>query len=86
MYIAIVCLPGCDVVNFEIKFIFLIKRFFYMTKNSRQKSKYFENQNKFQGQKRAFFIIFKGLSVAKNYLRPDKVPLKAIICTLFCLI
>ena len=34
MYIVIVCLPGCDVMNFEIKLIFLIKPFFvYMTKN-----------------------------------------------------
>ena len=27
MYIAIFCLPGCDVMNFEIIFIFLIKPF-----------------------------------------------------------
>ena len=26
--IAIVCKPGCDVMNFEVKFIFLIKPFF----------------------------------------------------------
>ena len=29
--IAIVCFPGCDVINFEINLIFLIKSFFYMT-------------------------------------------------------
>ena len=28
MCIAVVCFPGCDVINFEINFIFLIKRFF----------------------------------------------------------
>ena len=32
MCIAIVCFPGCDVVNFEINLIFLIKPFFYMAK------------------------------------------------------
>ena len=36
MCIAIVCLPGCDVINFEINLIFLIKQFFYMTKKSRK--------------------------------------------------
>ena len=31
VYIAIVFFPGCDVINFEINFVFLIKLFFYMT-------------------------------------------------------
>ena len=31
MCIAIVCFPGCDVINFEINLIFLINLFFYMT-------------------------------------------------------
>ena len=34
MCIAIVCFPGCDVINFGINYIFLIKPFFYMTKKS----------------------------------------------------
>ena len=34
MFIAIVCQPGCDVMNFEINFIFLLKPFFNMTKKS----------------------------------------------------
>ena len=59
MCIAIVSFPGCDVVNFEIDLIFLINPFFYMNKKSRQKFKYLENKK--------FFIIFKGLSVVKNY-------------------
>ena len=37
MCIAIVCFPGCDVINFGINHIFPIKPFFYMTKMSRQK-------------------------------------------------
>ena len=32
MCTAIVCFPGCNVINFEIDLIFLIKPFFYMTK------------------------------------------------------
>ena len=35
--IAIVWCPGCDVISFEINLFFLIKPFFYMTKNARQK-------------------------------------------------
>ena len=35
MCIAIVCFPGCDIINFEINVIFLIKPFIYMTKYSK---------------------------------------------------
>ena len=47
MCIAIVCFPGCNVTNFEINLIFLIKWFFYMTKNSRQKFEYLGNEKRF---------------------------------------
>ena len=57
MRIEIVYYSGCDVTNFEIKLIFLIKLFFHMTKKSKQTFKYFENE-------RAFSM--KGLLVAKN--------------------
>ena len=30
MCIAIVCFPGCDIINFEIDLIFSITPFFYM--------------------------------------------------------
>ena len=33
----------------------------------------------FMGEEKAFFIIFKGLSVAKNCPRPETSPLKAIL-------
>ena len=36
MCIAIVCFPGCDIMNFEINLIFLMKPFFYMTEKWRQ--------------------------------------------------
>ena len=47
MCILIVCQPGCDVTNFEINLIFLIKPFFHMTKQSRQPFKYLENEKSF---------------------------------------
>ena len=50
MCIAIVCYPGCYVINFEINLIFLIKPFFYMTDKSRQTFKYLKNEKSFQGE------------------------------------
>ena len=47
MCIAIVCYPGCNVIDFQINLIFLIKPFLYMTKKSRQKSKYLQNEKSF---------------------------------------
>ena len=47
MCVAIICFPGCDVINFEINLIFLTKPFFYMTKKSRQRFKYLENKKSF---------------------------------------
>ena len=71
---AIVCLPGCDVINFEIIFIFLIKPFSYMAKKSRQIFKYLENQNSFDKNKKKIEIkIVKRLSIAKNCHRPESV-------------
>ena len=58
MYIAIVCTPGCDVINFEINLIFLIKPFFYMTKKSRQKLKHVENETSSQGEITSVFHHF----------------------------
>ena len=47
MCIAIVRLPGFDIISYEINRIFLIKSFFYMTKKSRQKFKCLENEKQF---------------------------------------
>ena len=49
MCIANVWQPGCNVINFEINLIFLIKLFLYMTKKSRQNLKYLENEKSFWG-------------------------------------
>ena len=42
--IAIICYPGCDIINFEYKLRFLINSFFYIVKKSGQKCKYFKNE------------------------------------------
>ena len=78
--------PSCNVINFEINLILLTKSFFDLTKNSRQKFKYFENEKSFEGEiKRVFFIIFKGISVAKNILGLESARLKEYIIRYFAL-
>ena len=47
MRIVIVYFPDCDVINSEIKLIFLMKPFFYMTEKSRKKFKYLKNEKRF---------------------------------------
>ena len=44
-----------------------------MTKKSRQKPKYVENENSFQGEIKSIFISFKGISVAKNVSDLQKI-------------
>ena len=60
MCIVIVSFLGCDVMNFEINFSFLIKPFSHMTK----KVISYKNVNILR-TKQAFFIIFKGFSLKK---------------------
>ena len=47
-YWSICVLQGCDVINFEIDLLFLIKQFFETTEISRQKFKYLENEKSFE--------------------------------------
>ena len=42
-----ICTQYCEILNFEINIMFLIKPFFYMTKKPTQKSKYLENEKSF---------------------------------------
>ena len=65
--ITIVCLPVCDVMKLKINLIFLINRFWYMTKMSRQKLNYLENEKSFWGEIKSIFIFLKGLSVQKLF-------------------
>ena len=48
-----------------------------MTKKSREKIEYLENEKSIWGGiiLKTFFIIFKGLSIAKNCLRPERASL-----------
>ena len=59
MCIAVVCFPGCDIINFEINIIFLIKPLFYMTKRPRQKFKYLKNKKSFQVEIKSIFHHFQ---------------------------
>ena len=56
--ITIFCKPGCDVKNFVINLIFLIKPFCYITKKLRQKIKYLENKKSFSGEIKSIFHNF----------------------------
>ena len=49
MCIAIASFSGFDFKKFEINLLFLIKLFLYMTKKSRWKFKFLENENNFYG-------------------------------------
>ena len=65
MCIAVVCLPVCDVIDFEIYLIYLIKSFLLMTKNSVQKFKYLENEKSFWSKIKAFSSFLKGFQLLK---------------------
>ena len=64
-----ICEPGCDIINFEINLIFLIKPSFYITRKSTRD---------FKVIKRALFIIFKGLSVTKSSFTLEGAQLKSL--------
>ena len=58
IFITIVCQPGCDVIKFEINLIFLIKSLCYMTRKSKQKLKYLENEKSFWREIKNIFYHF----------------------------
>ena len=47
MCITVTCFLGCDIINFETNVVFLIKPYLHMTKTSRQKFSYLENEKSF---------------------------------------
>ena len=79
MCIVIVCYPVYDVINFEIKLSFLIKPFSYMTKMSGLNLNIFRTKRTFKIKQKAFFIVFKGVSVVRNCLRPESVSLTFVL-------
>ena len=84
MYITTVCYPGCDVIKFEINLIFLIKPFGYMTKYEDKNLNILRRERAFEVKWKALFIIFNGLAVVKNCLRPESATLKiAVILNIY---
>ena len=68
MCIAIACFPGCDVRNFEIKLIFLIKPFFLhdqKVKTLNQNFKYLENKKLLKWNKKHFSSFLKDFQLLK---------------------
>ena len=58
IYIVTICCLVCDVISFEINLSILIKPFFYITKKSEQKCKYFKNERAFNMKYKVFFLSF----------------------------
>ena len=63
VFVTIICFPGCDIINFEINLVFLIKPFFYMTENSRKKIKYVENRKILRWNKKHFLSFLKSFQL-----------------------
>ena len=47
VFIVIICLPVCDVIDFQFNLSFLIKPFSHMIKKPGQKFEYFKNEKCF---------------------------------------
>ena len=73
MRIVINFFPVCDVINFEINVS--NQAVFLHDKKSGQKFIILRIKRAFKVKLKAFFIILKGLSVAKNCLRPKSAAL-----------
>ena len=71
----IVYKPGCDYTNFEINLIFLIKLFLIWPKSQ-------DKTLNILRMKRVFKVKQKGLSVDKNCLWTENVPLSVCILNL----
>ena len=77
--IVIVCWEGCDVMKFEWALSFLSSRFATWWKSHDKNLNILRGKRAFQVTLKVFFTIFKGLSVAKNCLRPESAPLNMMI-------
>ena len=64
---------GCDFMNFENNFIFLIRSLLYTTKKYRQKIKYLENIESIKSEVKSIFYHFQGAFSYQNCLRPESV-------------
>ena len=59
VFIKITCFPVCDVLNFEINLIFLIKQFSYTAKKSGHKFKYLKKKKSFKYETKSIFHRFE---------------------------
>ena len=79
MYIVVVGLPRSDVINVEINLAFLISRFYSWPKSKDKHLNILRKKIAEIGERKGIFIIFKDLSVGKNYLKPEKATLNFIL-------
>ena len=66
MCIVIVCWTGCDVINFQINSIFLIKLLFLHDQKVKVKFKYLEKKISFQDEIKSIFHHFKEAFIETN--------------------
>ena len=78
MFFAIVCSPGCDIINFKINTIFLIKSFFYIVKKSRENLNFLWTKRVFKVKKKVFLINFEKFLVTNIFLRPESVLFRSL--------
>ena len=78
MWIASASLLSCDVIVFKTNLTFLIISIHFSTRPKSQEKKLNILRTKiiFKVKEKAFFIFFKGFSVAKNCLRPESTSLR----------
>ena len=63
MCIAIDGKTGCDIMNFEVNLIFLIRSFFLHDQNVATKTKYIEKEKSFPDEIKTIFHHFKRFSI-----------------------
>ena len=77
MSIAIVCFPGCDVINFKVNHISLIKLLKFTWPKSQDKNlNILRTKKAFKMKWKAFAIIFHGLFSCKKLFKISIVVLK----------
>ena len=72
--IVITCYQVCDVINFVTNFSFIVKSFFCMIKKIGRNLNILRTKRAFKMTPKVFFILVKGLWVARNCLRPEGAP------------
>ena len=81
--IVIICYSVGDFINFEIYLSFLMNTKSFLHDHKIRTKICYSSRAKiaFKVKQKAFFIILKGLSFAKNCLRPESAPLMMLRCS-----